>query len=79
MGEKNQPEFTLEDILKEFGSEPLEPAPAQPPARQDEPSAPTQPEEPVWEFLPRQEFAGDAPEDAPQAPEAPEEAPGETQ
>ena len=79
MGEKNQPEFTLEDILKEFGSEPLEPAPAQPPARQDEPSAPAQPEEPIWEFLPRQEFAGDAPEDAPQAPEAPEEAPGETQ
>ena len=79
MGEKNQPEFTLEDILKEFGSEPLEPAPAQPPARQDEPSAPAQPEEPVWEFLPRQEFAGDAPEDAPQAPEDPEEAPSETQ
>lgn len=79
MGEKNQPEFTLEDILKEFGSEPLEPAPAQPPARQDKPSTPTQPEEPVWEFLPRQEFAGDAPEDAPQAPEDPEEAPGETQ
>ena len=79
MGEKNQPEFTLEDILKEFGSEPLEPAPAQPPARQDKPSTPTQPEEPIWEFLPRQEFAGDAPEDAPQAPEAPEEAPGETQ
>ena len=79
MGEKNQPEFTLEDILKEFGSEPLEPTPAEPPARQDEPSAPAQPEEPVWEFLPRQEFAGDAPEDAPQAPEDPEEAPSETQ